>query len=139
MIALLIAQAVAAATVPGTPLAAIGKQDLPAKGCAAYLWSTAPDHMLVAMAGADPPQLRLAIDGGAKDYARASETGTGGYGFAGTTEYRGGDIIATLDLQVATRADLTGGATVPQATLRIDRPGHDSVVVPVAGLIGCGS
>jgi hypothetical protein len=32
---------------------------------------------------------------------------------------------------------LKDGAAVPEATLRIDRTGQDSVVVPVAGLVGC--
>ena len=35
------------------------------------------------------------------------------------------------------RKDLAQGAVVPAATLRLDRPGKDSVVLPVAGIIGC--
>ena len=46
-------------------------------------------------------------------------------------------MLAVLDMAVETRADLTGGAVVPAATLRVERPGRDAVVVPVAGLIGC--
>lgn len=138
MIALLLALAqTAPASVAGTPLSAIGRQDLPAKGCSAYLWSLGTERALVAMAVADPAQLRLAIDGTPKDYARSLQSGEGGFGFAGVTTYRGGDVTATLDLTVATRADLTKGASIPQATLRIERPGRDVVVVPVGGLIGC--
>jgi hypothetical protein len=96
----------AANSGPG-PLGAIGQQKLPAKGCAAYLWSMDAGRQLVAMATADPAQIRLAIDG------------------------------KTLDMAVAVRADISAGATVTSATLRIDRPGRDTVVMPVGGLIGC--
>ncbi len=130
-------QATAVPAITGLPLGAIGKQALPAKGCAAYLWSAGAENALVAMAVADPAQLRLAIDGKTADYARMSQSGGGGFGFAGITEYRGGDVTATLDMAIAPRAGLSNGAAVPEGTLRIDRPGKDGVVVPVAGLIGC--
>jgi hypothetical protein len=123
------------AAVPAGP-GTLPVQALPAKGCAAYLWSVA-DRRLVAMAGADPAQLRLVIDGKAIDVARSGERGTGDYGFAGTTDYARAEVSATLDMTVARRADITAGAAVPSGVLTIVRPGQDSVVVPVAGLIGC--
>jgi hypothetical protein len=121
---------------PG-PLGAIGKQKLPVRGCAAYLWNVDSNRQLVAMASADPAQLRIAIDGKTTDFAQASQSIPIGFGFAADTVYRGGDVTATLDLTIATRADITAGATVTAATLRIDRPGRDTIVVPVGGLIGC--
>lgn len=122
---------------PGSgPLAAIGKQTLPAKGCAAYLW-TLSDRQLVAMASADPARIRLSIDGKPTDFALATQSGAAGFGFAGVTQYRGGDVTATLDMAIATRGDITAGATVTDASLRIDRPGRDTIVVPVGGLVGC--
>jgi len=125
-------------SVDGLPIGGLAKQALPAKGCAAYLFSTTgPKRVLVAMATADPATLRIAIDGKTVDYARIAQSGGGGFGFAGTTEYRGGDVTATLQMTITTRGDLTGGAAVPEATLRIDRAGRDSVVLPAAGLIGC--
>ena len=136
MIALLLALQVAAAG-NGISVGAIPKQELPATGCAAFLWSSGEKRTLVAMVVADPAQIRLAIDGAVADYPRTEQSGAGGYGFAGTTRYGRGDITATLDLSIATRADMTQGATVPDATLRIDRPGHDTIIMPVAGLIGC--
>ncbi|MCP8891300.1 hypothetical protein [Sphingomonas faeni] len=123
-------------TGPG-PLGAIGKQKLPAKGCAAYLWSMDAARQLVAMATADPAQIRLTVDGKTTDYAMATQSPAIGFGFGGVTVYRGGDVTATLDMAVAVRADISAGATVTSATLRIDRPGHDTVVMPVGGLIGC--
>lgn len=133
----MIALALLLQPLPGLPLGSIPKQQLPARGCAAYLFSVGTTRTLVAMASADPAQLRIAIDGTTTDYARASQSGGGGYGLAASTEYRGGDVTATLDMTVATRTDLTNGAAVPEGTLRIERPGKDSVILPVAGLIGC--
>ena len=118
-------------------LGPIGRQALPERGCAAYLWDTAPKRTLVAMATADPARLRLRLDGRTVDVARAGARGEAGFGFAGVTEYRGADVIAVLDMAVQARPDLTGGAVVPAATLRIERPGRDVLIAPVAGLIGC--
>ena len=126
-----------AAAGNGVTIGAIPKQQLPATGCAAFLWSSGEKRTLVAMAVADPAQIRLAIDGTVADYPRAAQSGPGGYGFSGTTKYVLGDVTATLELSVSTRADMTQGATVPDATLTIDRPGHDTIIMPVAGLIGC--
>lgn len=126
------------ASIEGLPIGGIGKQTLPAKGCAAYLFTAAGEQrVLIAMASADTATLRIAIDGKTQDYARTAQSGSGGFGFSGTTEYRGGDVTATLDMTIVTRGDVTGGAIVPRATLRIDRMGKDSVVIPAAGLIGC--
>ena len=141
MIALLLSVAVQVAPAPTpaqgpVPLGPIGKQTLPARGCAAYLWSVA-DRQLVAMAGADPARLRIAIDGKTLDYARASQNGAGGYGFGKVNVYSGADITATLDMTVVERPELTSGAMIPDATIRIDRTGRDTVIVPVAGLVGC--
>jgi hypothetical protein len=123
---------------PGaSPLSAIGQQKLPARGCAAYLWTLDVNRQMVAMASADPAQIRLAIDGKVLDFARATQSDPIGFGFGGITQYRRDDVTATLDLAISTRADITAGATVTAATLRIDRPSRDTVVVPVGGLIGC--
>lgn len=125
------------ATIDGLPIAGLPKQALPAKGCAAYLFSTGATKALVAMASAEPAQLRIALDGVTTDYARSAQKTAVGFGFADSTEYRRGDVTATLDMTIVTRGDLTSGAVVSDATLRIDRPGKDSIVMPVAGLIGC--
>ena len=121
---------------PALPIGAIGPQSLPAKGCAAYLWSIA-DRQFVAMATADPGQLRLSIDGRTQDLGRTSQTGQGPTGLGGTAEYRGGDVVATLDMVVEAKESLSQGAQVRDGVLRIDRAGRDGIVVPVAGLVGC--
>jgi hypothetical protein len=124
----------AAAPVPQ----AIGRQALPARGCAAYLWSRGPTPALVAMVSADPATLRMALGPKAQDYPRTAQTGgDAGFGFAATTEYRAGEVTARVELVLAPRSDLSGGAVVTDATLTLERPGADTAVLPVGGLVGC--
>ncbi|MFN3520401.1 MAG: hypothetical protein ACK4YT_13220 [Sphingomonas sp.] len=142
MIALLFALAAAdpprtPVPIAGLPLAALPPQSLPTQGCAAYLFTAGQGRALVGMASAAPGTLRLALDGRVADYARQNQTGSAGFGFATTTTYHSADVTATLDLAVQTRRDLSQGAVVDSGTLRIDRTGHDTVILPVAGLIGC--
>jgi hypothetical protein len=130
-------QAAPPASIDGLPLGGLPKQALPAKGCAAFLWSATGTRALVAMATADPAQLRLSIGGTITDLARDQQQGAEGFGFADTIVYKAGDVTATLTMTIATRGDLKDGASVPEGTLRFDRTGQDSVVLPVAGLVGC--
>lgn len=125
------------ASVDGLPLGQLPKQQLPATGCAAYLWSDGAVHALVAMASADPAQIRLSLDGNIADYPRVAQHGVGGFGFAGTTTYQSGGVTATLEMTIATESSLTQGAAVRNAVLTLARSGHDTVVLPVGGLIGC--
>ena len=134
MIAFLLA---VAAAVDGTPLGVLAPQALPAKGCASYLFTADGTKRFVAMASAEAGTLRLVLDGTTVDAARGTQTGAAGYGFAASTEYRGADLSATLELTAAPRAELTAGAAVPAATLRVDRAGKDGVAVPLVGIIGC--
>ena len=124
-------------SIDGLPIGAIPQQQLPASGCAAYLWSDGKTHALVAMASADPAQLRLSIDGKIADYARAQQSGAGGFGFGGKTIYRSGDVTAILDMTIQQRAALSDGAMVPAGTITIERSGRDTIVLAVGGLIGC--
>jgi hypothetical protein len=138
MIALLLAAAQVPApprSIDGLPLGGLARQALPAKGCAAYLFSTGQTKVLAAMAG--PASLRIALDGTAADYARADAGGAEILGLPVEGTYRAGAVTATLDMTIARRDDLTAGAMVPAATLRIDREGRDTVIVPLAGLVGC--
>ena len=124
-------------SVDGLPIGEIPKQTLPAKGCAAFLWSAAGTPR----PGRDGDGRSRAASRVARRYDHGSAShraaGPGGFGFSGVTEYRGGAVTAVLDMTITIRNDLKDGASVPQATLRIDREGQDSVVLPVAGLIGC--
>ena len=69
--------------------------------------------------------------------ARTGAEGAGALGFGATTHYAADGVGATLEMTVQPRENLTAGAQVPEGTLTLDRAGHDTVVLPVAGLIGC--
>ncbi|WP_019515105.1 hypothetical protein [Sphingomonas sp. Mn802worker] len=143
--AFLLAPALAAAdprlpsSIDGYPIGGIGRQSLPAKGCAAYLFSTGATRTLVAMAVADPGTLRIALDGQVRDYARASGKSAADLGFADQARYVAGDTAATLTMTITRRADLAQGAIVSDATLLVERAGKDGVIMPLAGMIGCAS
>lgn len=116
-------------------LGAIGPQALPASGCAAYLWSRSEPPVLVAMA--TPGSMRLSLDGKAVVLPLAAAEGGVARGLAARSRYAAGDTVATLEMSVVERPDLTDGAVVPQGLLTVVRPGADQVIAPVAGLIGC--
>lgn len=134
---LLVAAADPPASIDGLPLGGLRPQTLPKKGCAAYLFSTGRTKTLAAVAQAEAGSLRLALDGTVIDLARAQQSGMGNYGFTGQTVYRSDAVTATLDMTIQERPDLRQGAGVPDAMLRLDRAGRDSLVVPLGGLIGC--
>ncbi|MBB5714034.1 hypothetical protein [Sphingomonas aerophila] len=119
-------------------LGAIGPQAMPATGCAAFLWQTAPTPpQLIAMAGATPATLRVTLDDRPMILARTAARGDARFGLPAGTDYAGNDITATLELTITEASDLSDGARVPAGTLTVARKGSDTVVLPVAGLIGC--
>jgi len=126
-----------AATVDGMAISGLPPQTLPAKGCAAFLWTRTPSMTLVAMATTDPTALRLSLDGTAQDYPISAQNGIGGLGFSQVTEYKGSGVTATLQVTVRNDASAPKNGSISDGTLRIERSGHDALVVPVAGAIGC--
>ena len=116
-------------------LGAIGPQELPREGCAAYLWSLSEPRRLVAMA--EPDRLRLDLDGKAVDLPRVTAEGVAGLGLSSTTRYATAGIAATVALAVVERPDVTKGGFVSDATLTLEPQGKDATVVPVAGMVGC--
>lgn len=131
------APAAPSTSIDGLPLGPLPQQALPARGCAAYLFSTGQTRVLAAMATADPGVLRLMLDGRTVDLPRTGTTGTAMLGLNAESVYRLDGTVATLQMTIEQRQNLTAGAAVPVATLRLDREGQDSVVVPLAGLVGC--
>lgn len=124
-------------SVDGLAISALPPQQLPARGCAAFLWTRTPSMALVAMTTSDPASLRLTIDGKVSDIPISAQNGIGGLGFSQITEYKGGDSTATLQIIVKTDASAPKSGSISDATLRIDRVGQPSVVIPVAGAISC--
>ncbi|WP_277979722.1 hypothetical protein [Sphingomonas phyllosphaerae] len=132
-----VAPALPADSIDGLPLSTLPRQELPARGCAAYLFSTGQVRGLAAVAAADPATLRIALDGAIRDLPRAASAGTVALGLNAESVYRADDMTATVQLTIEPRPNLNNGAAVPSATLRLDRPGQDTLVVPLAGLVGC--
>lgn len=124
-------------SVDGLPISALPPQRLPAKGCAAFLWTRTPSMALVAMATTDPASLRVKVGGQVTDLPISAQNGIGGLGFSQVTEYRGKSTTATLQIVVKTDASTPKSGSISDATLRIDRAGRASVVIPIAGAIGC--
>lgn len=124
-------------SIEGLPIGKLGPQALPARGCAAYLFAPGPTRTLAAMATAEPGSIRLSLDGVVVDYPRVGEAAGGSYGFAPVSEYRLGDVTLHLEMTIAQRGDLSDGAVISSATLRIDRGAKDGIVLPLGGLIGC--
>jgi len=130
-----------AATTPAVP-DTLPRQALPTAGCAAYLWTGEAERRLVAMAtaGAGRGSLRVSLSGRVLDLSRVAGPDVAApFGLGGAAEYRSADASARLDLDVATRGDLTGGAVVPAGTLTLARGTGDALVLPVVGLVGCAS
>jgi hypothetical protein len=113
----------------------IGAQDLPAQGCAAYLWSLSEPPALVAKA--EPARLRVHLGGKVTELARATAEGDAGLGLARRTRYASAEAAVTLELQIEQRPDLTKGGLAREGTLTLERSGQDAVVTPVAGMVGC--
>ncbi len=126
------------ASLDGLPIGTIPRQELPTGSCAAFLWSQTPGHGLIMMVSASPATVRFAPGGAVTDLVRVAQNGEAQFGLAATTEYAGGDLRVTVDMEIIKRGDLTDGAAVPSATVRVDQTGKDSVIVPAAGIIGCG-
>lgn len=124
--------------IDGLPIGAIPRQELPTGSCAAFLWSQTPSHGLIAMVSASPAGIRFAPGGAVTDLVKVGQTGDAQFGLAASTEYAGGDFHVIVDMDIVKRGDLTDGAAVPTATVRVDQAGKDSVIVPAAGIIGCG-
>ncbi|MBW8840708.1 MAG: hypothetical protein JF608_02665 [Sphingomonadales bacterium] len=124
-------------SVDGLPISALPPQRLPAKGCAAFLWTRTPSMALVAMVTTDPAWLRVTIGGKVTDLPISAQNGIGGLGYSQITEYRGKGATATLQIVVKTDASTPKSGSISDATLRIDRAGQASVVIPVAGAIDC--
>jgi hypothetical protein len=125
-------------SVDGLPIGNIPRQQLAPGKCAAFLWTQSPSHALVAMISSDPPFIRYAPGGVVTDLARTAMGGDGKFGISTQGSFAGGDATIDIDLTMEDRADIKDGAAIPSGTLSIGKAGADTVVVPVAGLVGCG-
>lgn len=134
MVSPLFALALMQAQVAVPTLGTLPRQQLPERGCAAYLW-TVQDQRFVAMV--EPTRLRLSLDGKVIDLAATEAAGGGALGLASSTRYAGNGVTAMVTMTIAQRETLQDGAIVSDASLSIARTGQDEIIVPVGGLVGC--
>ena len=125
-------------SVDGLPIGALPKQDLGSGQCAAFLWTRTPARALVAMISANPALFRYAPAGVVTDLARTTMVGDAKFGLSPQASYASSDTSIAVDLTIEERGDLKDGAAVPAGTISITQSGADTLIVPVAGIIGCG-
>lgn len=123
------------ALVDGLPIAALPQQQLPASGCAAFLWTKGASRQLVAMV--TEGALRYAPGGRITDLPRTTIRREGMMGIAADATYTAGSATVAADLTIVQQQGLQQGALIPEGTISIGAAGEETVVVPVAGLVGC--
>jgi hypothetical protein len=140
MLAALLLAAVQAAPAPAPPASPLPFDELPPQtlapqSCAMFLWDRASRRRIV-MATAVPPALRVTIAGKPLVLAPAQPaTGATVMGFAPHASFGDAALLVTLDLAII--ASEGGGAVIRDGIVTVARAGGDTVVAPVAGLIGC--
>ena len=113
-----------------TPLA-LGLTQLPEQKlipgrCVAFLWTRSETPVRIAMVDESAQFLRLARGRQILDIARVSPGIYAGHG-----------MTVTLNLEFAERQGLTDGSLVESGVMRFDRPGQDSIALPVGGMRAC--
>jgi anti-sigma-K factor RskA len=137
--ALLLAAALqAAAPTPAAmplPFDELPPQTLAPQSCAMFLWDRASRRRII-MATAAPAALRVVIAGKPVQLAAAQPaTGAMVMGFAAHSSF--GDAALNVTLDLALVASEGGGAVIRDGIVTVARAGADTVVAPVAGLVGC--
>jgi hypothetical protein len=133
MMALLVAAATAA--VPVLPLAELPPQTLAPNSCAMFLWDRTSEKRVV-MAVAQPPFIRI-NSGGVRDLGRRDASGTPVMGFSPRASFADAKLTITLDLVIKPNPASVGGAVIRDGVMITTAPDGESIVSPVAGLIGC--
>jgi hypothetical protein len=121
------------------PLAELPAQALPKGRCALFLWERAagPGRRIL-MVTAQPGQARVVWRGAVVDLPQTAASGEAAYGIAPKASYAGAGLTIDLDLDFAAGTPLAGGLVVRDGSLAFTPAGGDTVIVGVAGLIGCG-
>jgi hypothetical protein len=105
--------------------------------CGMFLWAGQVRAHLVMFATGYEGLARMVIDGTEVDLDRRSGEGQSFFGHFSRQSYVHQGTEISLNLRMARRADLVGGAVVEQGLMRLREPDGWSHVIPVAGLIAC--
>jgi hypothetical protein len=126
-------------TPPGPigPLAELPPQTLAPGQCALFLWERAPSARRLAMLSAAPPYARVMTAAGVRDLAQTGGAGEPRFGLTPEASYADATLALRVNLRFEEAQGLVGGALARDGALSIETPGGDTVVVPVAGILGC--
>lgn len=117
------------------PLDELPPQRLAKGSCAMVLWDR-QSRRRIAMVTAAPPLLTVVSDARIVGLPGTPEDAAGAVmGFAPRTSFRSAGMTIRLDLQIM--ASEGGGAVVRDGTLTLSPNIGDTIVAPVAGLVGC--
>ena len=121
------------------PFAELPAQTLAKGQCALFLWERAagPGRRIL-MATPQPGVARVAWRGAVVDLPQAGGSGDAVFGLTPRASYADARGNLDLDLDFGSGAPLAGGLIVRTGSLSFTPAGGDTVVVAVAGLIGCG-
>jgi hypothetical protein len=122
---------------PIGPLAELPPQTLGPGQCALFLWERAPSARRLAMLSAAPPFARVMTADGPRDLAQTEGAGEPRFGLTPEAAYADATLRLRVDLRFEDAQGLVGGALARDGALAVEGPDGETVVIPVAGILGC--
>ena len=113
-------------------------QELEEGKCGLFLWTNASEPRLVFVSINDG-NARMLINGEDLALARNAAEGREYLGQFESQSFYSPEMSVVLSMEVERRPTIVDGAVVPSATLRVTEPNGWETVIPVGGLIGCGT
>jgi hypothetical protein len=122
---------------PIGPLAELPPQTLAPGQCALFLWERAPSARRLAMLSAAPPFARVMTATGQRDLSQIAAAGEPRFGLTPEASYGDGALTLSVDLRFEEAQGLVGGALARDGALSVAIAGGETLVIPVAGILGC--
>jgi hypothetical protein len=145
--ALVATQAAPTAAIAQTPTVEVGNLSfgaLPAQRlanaeCKLFLWSRTPSPQLIFIADSRSASARVDLNRRTLRMERTALEGEEAFGFQERQTYAARDVQITAALTFRPDAGLTDGMLVDASTLSVRLGDGEQTVVPVGGLIACGT
>lgn len=119
-------------------LGTLSPQELETGQCGLFLWTNASEPRLV-FASLNDGNASMIINGENLEFTRSAAEGQEHYGQFELQSFIGADMSVKLNMVIERRTSIVDGAAIPSATLRVTEASGWETVVPVGGLIGCGT
>jgi len=117
---------------------ALAPRNLAAGQCAMFLWMKQGRAQFVFYAESDGTAV-MRLNGEERRFSRIAAEGDPAFGQYTRQRFDAGDWELALTVAVEARRGLLGGAVIPRGALRVVEPEGWKRVLPVAGLIACGT